>query len=392
MRLGINGFFWNRQATGSGQYTHELVRGLSELPNGPQCLLFRPENGERQMDTPQPAGNVEQYPLRPPSALSRNLSKVWFEQVSFPRGCHSERVDLRHVPYFASPLTGGDTTVVTVHDLIPLILPAYRGSPLVRAYTRLVAAGARRAAAIVTDSECSRRDILRLLRVEPARTHVVYLAAQEIFKPVSDDGVLTQVRKKYSLPERYVLYLGGLDQRKNLGTLFAAYAAMNPDLRDDAPLVIAGSPPRRDSDFFPDPRRLAEEHEVQDRVTFVGWVAEEDKPALYSGAALFVFPSLYEGFGLPVLEAMSCGTAALVSDAASLPEIAGEGAMLFDPNRPEELAEDMSVLLGDEHRRAELAAHGRERAQLFSWEKTILQTQEVYRSVMQSARSAGDRP
>jgi glycosyltransferase involved in cell wall biosynthesis len=221
--------------------------------------------------------------------------------------------------------------------------------------------------------------------------NVVYLAAQDRFKPVKDDHVLTQVRKKYTLPEEYVLYLGGLDQRKNLGTLFAAYAAMNANLRNATPLVIAGGPPQRDSDFFPDPRRLAEEHELQDRVSFVGWVAEEDKPALYSGAVLFVFPSLYEGFGLPVLEAMSCGTAVLISDAASLPEIAGEGAMLFDPHDPEELAEAMSVLLGDKKRRAELAARGLARAQLFSWEKTILQTQQVYEAVMQSAQSVGDK-
>ena len=392
MRLGINGLFWNRQATGSGQYTHQLVRGLSKLPEGPQCLLFRPENSERQMDTPQPAENVEQYPLRPPFALTRNLSKVWFEQISFPRGCHGERVDLRHVPYFASPLIGRDKTIVTIHDLIPLILPAYRGSPLVRVYTRLVSAGARRAAAIVTDSECSRQDILRLLRVEPARTHVVYLAAQDTFKPVRDDHVLTQVRQKYSLPQEYVLYLGGFDQRKNLGTLFAAYAAMEANLGKGAPLVIAGTPPQRDSDFFPDPRRIAEQHDLQDRVTFVGWVAEEDKPALYSSAVLFVFPSLYEGFGLPVLEAMSCGTAALVSDAASLPEIVGDGALPFDPHNTEELAEAMSVLLRQKTRRAELAARGLERAQLFSWEKTISQTQQVYRSVMGSAQSVGDNP
>jgi glycosyltransferase involved in cell wall biosynthesis len=392
MRLGINGFFWNRQATGSGQYTNQLVHGLSELPDGPLCLLFRPENSERQVDAPRPAENVERYSLRPPFALTRNLSKVWFEQISFPRGCRNERADLRHAPYFASPLTGGDQTIVTIHDLIPLLLPAYRGSPLVRVYTRMVCAGARRAVAIITDSECSRRDILRLLRVEPARTHVVHLAAHERFKPVTDNRVLTQVRKKYGLPEEYVLYLGGFDQRKNVGALVAAYATIGANLTRSAPLVIAGSLPRRDSDFFPNPKRLAEEHDLQARVTLVGWVAEEDKPALYSSALLFVFPSLYEGFGLPVLEAMSCGTAVLVSDVASLPEIVGDGAMLFDPRRPEELAEAMSVLLRDKAKRAELAARGLERAQLFSWEKTISQTVQVYRSVVGSVHYPGNKP
>jgi glycosyltransferase involved in cell wall biosynthesis len=344
------------------------------------------------MEAPPCAENVEQYSLRPPLALTRNLSKVWLEQISFPRGCHNERADLRHVPYFASPLTGGGKTIVTIHDLIPLLLPGYRGSPLISAYTRLVSAGAKQAAAIITDSECSRRDILRLLRVEPGRTHVVYLAAHDRFKPVTDDRVLAQVRNKYGLPEEYVLYLGGFDQRKNVRTLVAAYAAISADLSKSAPLVIAGDPPQRDSDFSPDPRRLAEEHDLQSRVTFAGWVAEEDKPALYSSAVLFVFPSLYEGFGLPVLEAMSCGTAVLVSAAASLPEIVGEGAMLFDPHHTEELAERMSVLLRDRTRRAELAVRGLERARLFSWEKTILQTQRVYRSVMDRSQSSENKP
>jgi glycosyltransferase involved in cell wall biosynthesis len=391
MRLGINGFFWNQQATGSGQYTDQLVRGLSQLPGGPLCLLFRPEDSEGQGDTPLPARNVLQYSLRPPFALTRNLSKVWFEQISFPRSCHDECVDLRHVPYFAAPLLGADKTIVTIHDLIPLLLPAYRGSTLVRAYTRLVSAGARRAAAIVTDSECSRRDILRLLRVEPARTHVVYLGAHDRFRPIKEAQVLTQFREKYHLPQEYILYVGGFDQRKNLDTLFAAYAGTGADLRQSAPLVIAGSPPPRDSDFFPDPRRLAEENDLQDTVTFLGLVAEEDKPALYSSAALFVFPSLYEGFGLPVLEAMSCGTAVLASDAASLPEIVGDGAVLFDPRQPRQLAEAMSLLLRDEARRAELAARGLERARIFSWEKTISQTVEVYSSVIASEQRCGDQ-
>jgi glycosyltransferase involved in cell wall biosynthesis len=310
---------------------------------------------------------------------------VWFEQISLPRACRNEGVDLIHVPYFAPPLMGGDKTVVTIHDLIPLILPAYRGSALVRAYTKLVSAGARRAAAIVTDSRSSREDILRLLRVDPARVRVVYLAAEDRFKPVRDPRQLQRVRQKYGLPEEYVLYLGGFDQRKNLSTLLAAYAALDADLSRETPLVIAGQLPAQDSDFFPDPRRMVQRWNLQDKVFFIGWVAEDDKPALYSGAALFVFPSLYEGFGLTILEAMSCGTAVIASSSSSLPEIAGEAAMLFDPYQTEELAEAVSSLLRNETRREELATRGLERARLFSLEKMISQTMQVYESVMMSA-------
>lgn len=390
MRLGINGFFWNLTTTGSGQYTHQLLRGLSKLSDRPRCLLFRPRSSEPGPPTAQPTVDVEEHLLRPPFPLNRDLSKVWFEQISLPSACRNEGVDLIHVPYFAPPLMGGDKTVVTVHDLIPLILPAYRGSALVRAYTKLVTTGARRAAAIVTDSRSSREDILRLLRVDPARVRVVYLAADDRFKPVRDSRQVQRVRQKYGLPEEYVLYLGGFDQRKNLSTLVAAYAAVDADLSREAPLVIAGRLPATDSDFFPDPRLMVQSWNLQDRVVFTGWVAEEDKPALYSGAALFVFPSLYEGFGLTILEAMSCGTAVVASSSSSLPEIAGEAALLFDPCQTEELAEAVNSLLRNKTRREELAARGLERARLFSTEKMISQMMQVYESVMISSQSIGE--
>jgi glycosyltransferase involved in cell wall biosynthesis len=381
MRLGISGFFWNRENTGSGQYTRRLAYGLLNLDGGPECLLLRPHYGDGPaIASPRPAHISERF-LAPPLPLGENAAKLWFEQVSFPRACLDEGVDVLHVPYFAPPFLGARKTLVTIHDLIPLILPAYRGSLLVRTYTRLVAAAARRAAAIVTDSQASRRDILRLLRVPAERVRVVHLAADKSFRPESSGQRLQEVRQRYGLPEEYVLYIGGFDHRKNLNTLIAAYASLRAELRGRIPLVIAGRLPTRDSDFFPHPRRLVEQQCVQDRVVFVGWVEEKDKPALYSGATLFVFPSLYEGFGLPVLEAMSCGTAVVASNSTSLPEITGDSALLVDPHDTEGLAAAMTLLLEDAAHREELASKGLQRARLFSWDKTVAQTMEAYRSV-----------
>jgi glycosyltransferase involved in cell wall biosynthesis len=381
MRLGINGFFWNQEATGSGQYTRQLVHGLLHTSDGPQCLVFRVQTGESRHSMPPSPESMGQRFLRSPVPLTRNLAKVWFEQISFPRACRDEGVEVTHVPYFAPPLVGGEKTVVTIHDLIPLVLPAYRGSTLVRLYTRLVSAGAQRAAAIVTDSQASRDDILRLLRADPAKVHVIPLAADERFKPVQDARRVQRVREKYGLPHKYVLYLGGFDQRKNLSTLLAAYAAVDADLVRQTPLVIGGRLPSRDSDFFPDPRAMVRRWNLEGVVTFVGWVAEEDKPVLYSEASLFVFPSFYEGFGLPVLEAMCCGAPVIASEAASLPEISGDAAVLFAPHDVQGLAQALTELLQDSPRRAQLGAKGLERAQLFSWEKTVAQTLEVYESV-----------
>jgi glycosyltransferase involved in cell wall biosynthesis len=364
MRIGINALFLERPETGSGQYTRHLLEALAKVDPTNEYLLFSPG----------------------PTPPISNRAKLWFEQVSFPRACR--HLDLAHVPYFASPLFPTVPTVVTVHDLIPLILPAYRGSPLVRLYTRLVAAAARRAEAIITVSQASERDIVRYLQIPPERIHVTYEAAGEAFQPVEDEACpepsrraqLAAIRQKYALPERYLLYLGGFDQRKNLSTLLRAFALLVS--KQQARLVIAGRLPGRDGPLFPDPRRQVGELGLEERVIFTGWVPEEDKPALLSGATAFVFPSLYEGFGLPALEAMACGTPVIASSRSSLPEVVGEGGILVEPTDVEALVEAMRVLLADDVLRAELRQRALAQAARFSWKQTALETLAVYRKAV----------
>ena len=364
MRVGINALFLDRPGTGSGQYTRNLLEALAKVDSTNEYLLFSPG--------PAPPIPNTQYPIS-------NRAKLWFEQVSFPRACR--RLDLAHVPYFASPLFPTAPTVVTVHDLIPLILPAYRGSPLVRLYTRLVAAAARKAEAIITVSQASARDIVRYLHIPPERVHVTYEAAGEAFQPVEDEAQLIAIRQKYALPERYLLYLGGFDQRKNVSALLRAFALL-VNRQQQARLVIAGKLPARDSPLFPDPRRLVRELGVEERVIFTGWVAEEDKPALLSGATAFVFPSLYEGFGLPVVEAMACGAPVITANSSSLPEVVGEGGILVEPTDAEALAEAMEALLADDALRADLRQRALAQAAKFSWRQTALETWAVYRKVI----------
>ncbi len=377
MRIGINALFLERPATGSGQYTHNLLEALAKVDPTNEYLLLSPCLAPRISK------------IRNPQSAIRNFSKLWFEQVSFPRTCRRPDIDLAHVPYFASPFFPTVPTVVTVHDLIPLILPAYRGSLLVRLYTRLVAAAARRAEAIITVSQASKRDIVRYLHIPPERIHVTYEAAGETFQPVEDEACpepsrraqLAAIRRKYALPERYLLYLGGFDQRKNLSTLLRAFALLVSRWRQ-ARLVIAGKLPGRDSPLFPDPCRLVRELGVEDRVIFTGWVHEEDKPALLSGATAFVFPSLYEGFGLPPLEAMACGAPVITSNHSSLPEVVGEGGILVEPTDVEALAEAMEMLLIDDVLRAKLRQRALDQAAKFSWRQTALETLVVYRKVV----------
>jgi glycosyltransferase involved in cell wall biosynthesis len=263
-----------------------------------------------------------------------------------------------------------------------MLLPAYRGSILVRLYMRLVAAAARRADMIITDSRHSKQDIVDHLRVPPERVRVVYLAADPGCHPVSEEDALAAVRRKYGLPESFVLYLGGFDRRKNLHTLLQAYARLCQRVRAEVPpLVVAGRLPLAQTPLFPDPRRMARELGIEQRVIFTGWIAEEDKSALYSSALFFVFLSLYEGFGLEPLEAMSCGTPVLASRASSLPEIVGEGGLLVDPLDLDGVVEGMATLLQQSTLREHLHREALDRATRFDWARTAKQTLHVYQSV-----------
>lgn len=352
MYLVVNGWFWGQMNTGSGQYLHHLVQRLPEVDGQARYTLVLPQASA----APAPAG--WQVVVMPPARLGDNLAKLWFEQISFPAACRRLGADVAFVPYWGSPWRRPCPTAVTVHDLIPLLLPAYRGSTQQRAYTWLVSQTARRAALVLTDSQASRRDIIQHLGLFPDRVQAILLAADERFQPVTDPAERTRVQARYSLPDRFMLYLGGFDVRKNVTGLVRAYARwaqqevplLGRSGTSDGPpdaiphLVIAGKLPAADTSFTPDPRRLAAEAGITEHVHFTGWVEEADKPALYSLASLFVFPSLYEGFGLPVAEAAACGTPVLSSNRSSLPE-AAPGALLADPEDLDALAAAMAQAL-----------------------------------------------
>lgn len=372
MRVGINGLFWGREDTGSGQYLRRLVDGLLAQEEGTRYSLFL-----AQSSTP----NSWPHRLRPsvsipPLFWGENLAKVWFEQISFPRACDREEVAVAHVPYFAPPLFPTVPTMVTIHDLIPLLLPAYGSGRRLRLYNWLISQAAMRCKAIIVDSQSTKRDVLRILKVPEARVRMIYLAAGDNYWP-QEHVDMERIRKKYGLPERYLLYLGGFDLRKNLAVLFEALALL-PKTKASLPLVIAGKMPERETAFFPHPRRLASEAGVEEKVQFIGWVTEEDKPALYCGASIFLFPSLYEGFGLPPLEAMACGTPVIAANSSSLPEVIGEGGMLVAPQDARAWAEAIALLLENLGEREEWGARGKEQAQRFSWRKTAEETRAVY--------------
>lgn len=310
MHVAINGWFAGRSATGSGQYIDQLLLHLPQYAPEVRWSLLLPARQPGSVPLP---GGVEQVATALPR-LPKNLAKLWWEQVSVPRLARRLRANVLWVPYWAAPLWQPLPVVVTVHDLIPALLPAYRGGWLQRRYTELVTQTARRATAIITVSQASARDIVGHLRVAAERVHVVHHGPNQEGVQRPDERFLAAVRKRHQLPNRFFLYLGGFDVRKNVPVTLAAYRRYLDRGGDPAiHLVIAGQLPTTDTAFAPDPQKIAAELGLTNQVHFCGWVDEAEKAALYILSTAFVFPSLYEGFGMMVLEAMSAGAPVVTS-------------------------------------------------------------------------------
>ena len=381
MRIALSGWFWTYPNTGSGQYLRCLLKALVEHhPDTTFMLLAPPDRVAGQEIIP----GISPIPVPAPRGA---LGKVWWEQIALPLAVRRSKADLLHVPYWGPPLFSSVPVIATVHDLIPLLLPEYRGSRAVRLYTRLVSLTARRAALLLTDSNASRADILQHLRVTSTRVQAIPLAVDESYSPKGcpEDVELLQA---LGLEPGYILYLGGFDSRKNLRAVFGAFAKVRREMGGAARLVVAGRLPTHDSAFAPDPRRLMQEAGLEpDAVHFTGFVPESTKPALYRGARAFFFPSRYEGFGLPPLEALACGVPVVGSATSSIPEVVGKAGFLTDPDDIDGMAEALLRLLHEEALRQTLHRCAVEQAAQFSWEKTAQATYTAYRQAKPESSS-----
>jgi glycosyltransferase involved in cell wall biosynthesis len=318
--------------------------------------------------------NVELRPIR----LSLYLPT---EQIVWPVVLAEARAALFHSPYIALPLLARVPLVMTIHDLIVEHFPEYMPRPwLRRSYRALTRLSAWRAAGILTVSEFTRRDIEAHYRVNRAKVSVTGDGVDSTFRRVADPTLLATVRNRYRLPQRFVLSVGVGRPHKNLEALVDAFALLDKSL---APaLVMAGESDPRFQDRVA--ARVAA-HGLADRVVRPGPIREADLPAVYSLAEVLVFPSLVEGFGLPALEAMACGTPVLASTAASIPEVVGDAALTFDPRDSAKLAALLEQVLQDSALRADLARLGCARARNFSWDRVARATLAVYATLLGDA-------
>lgn len=301
--------------------------------------------------------------------IVRERLTQWWDQVVLARLARQDRLDLFFSPYIKGPLFLPCPLVATIHDLMSLVHPAYthwRAAGKHWLFRRMARLVARRAAAIITDSEYSREDIVRLLGVSREKLVVLPIGITADYRPINDAQVLTRVTHTYGISRPYVLYVGNFKPHKNVTTLLYAFARLPKTVADAHQLVLGGA---LDA-FQPAHAALAVALGLAERVVFTGFIAESDLPALYAAAELFVLPSTYEGFGLPVLEAMACGTPVVCGHVTSLPEIVGDSALLIDPHNITEMAVAIERGLTDPALRQNLRAQGLQRAQRFTPQHT----------------------
>jgi len=376
MHVAINGWFWDRPDTGSGQYLRLLVDAFGRHHPTLQITIITP--GGMNIDSPAASISFHQVD----QSSRRNLAKLRFEQQLFPAAAARFGADLIHVPYWGNPFRSAVPIVVTIHDLIPLIIPAYRGKMSARLYTSLVAASARGASAAITDSEASRRDILEHLKLPPERVTSILLAAGDQYTPEPDNQHDQAVRERFDLPDDYVLYLGGYDVRKNIPTLLKAYTYLQKSTDSDLPLILAGRRPEKKSPRFTDVAGLIDEMGLHDSVRPIGWIDSEDSPSLCRMARCLVYPSHYEGFGLPPLEAMACGTPVVAANTSSLPEVIGDAGFLIEPDDARGIAGAILAILNQPNLAQSLREKALAQARRFTWEKTAAETMVIYESVL----------
>jgi glycosyltransferase involved in cell wall biosynthesis len=378
VHVAVNGWFWDKPFTGSGQYLRQLIHWLPIVEPTLRLTLVLPAPASDLNDL---SGRITTHIA---SSGRSNPGKVMFEQHTFPRASSRVGADLALVPYWGGPLSSPIPVVVSILDVIPLILPDYARGLLPRFYTSLQTAAGRGATHILTISEASKADIVRHLQVTPDRVTVTPLAASDAFHPRLGAERDADVRARYQLPDRYVLYLGGFDVRKRVSQLVAAYAFVQRAMGDEVLLVLNGQPPQWGRPPFPDlPADIARAG-VSDNVRWIGRVDEADKPALYRMADVFAFPTAYEGFGLPILEAMASGTPVVANDIPVVQEVVGDAAYLVPDGGVREMAGALLSLLVDDALREDQRTRGLARATHFSWRRTAAATAAALRKVVQS--------
>ena len=355
---------------GIGTYVRNLLRHLSRLDSTTEYVILC-----RTQDCGVVEDLGENFRAVPERAAGYSVS----EQLRVPMDLRREGADLFHAPHYVLPPLTPCRSVVTIHDCIHLRFPQYLSNRLAYAYARSALwIATHRSSRVLTVSEASKRDILRYYRVPPPKIDVIYNAIDERFGAVPDEEEVERVRERYQLNDPFVLYAGNIKPHKNLERLIEAFHTIRRGELEHVKLLIIGD----EISKYATLRRAVHKYKLHKHVRFFGFVPDQTLAILYRLAGVFVFPSLYEGFGLPPLEAMASGTPVITSNVSSLPEVVGDAAILIDPYQPDAIADAMRRVLTDTALREDLRRRGLERVREFSWDRSVRRVREIYEEVL----------
>jgi glycosyltransferase involved in cell wall biosynthesis len=366
MRIAIDAIPLAESKTGIGHYTDSLAEWLARLNQDHQYELLSPFDFDFDARNGKPKNLSKRFfPVR-------SVFRKWW-LVGLPVMLQISPVDLFHGTNYCIPVYAPCPTVVTIHDMSIYAHPNTHKLTNVIRGKRRIPLMARRSSMIIAPSEWTKREIIKYLRTRSEKISVIYEAAREIMEPLPLSACL-DVLEKHKIRRPYLLYVGTIEPRKNLLTLIRAYEELLKSSAHRPQLVLCGGRGWLDDEVF----KLVEDLNLQNQVRFTGYVDDIDLPALYSAAAVFVYPSLYEGFGLPPLEAMACGTPVVTSNSSSLPEVVAKAGLMHDPYNYRALTECIMTILNDVAAYDHFKRAGLEQASHFSWERVARETQVVY--------------
>lgn len=373
MRIGVNALFLiPGKVGGSEVYLRKLLRHLAVIDKKNEYILFTNKENYGTFKIDQANFREILCPIR---ASFRPVRVLW-EQLFLPFQVKKYRIDVLHSPGYTAPLMVPCCSVLTIHDMNCFYYPEDFPKLSALFLKMIIPLGAKRSDRIITISRNSKKDIVGMLKIPENKVCVIYEAGEGHSSRMFDENVARErLRGKYGIDREFILTVSASHPHKNLHRLLQAYSILNKRYRVKHLLILTGIKGRAEHSL----KDLTKELSLKENVIFTGWVPVEDLSILYSNADLFVFPSLFEGFGIPVLEAMVHGTPVVSSNIASLPEIAGKAALLVDPYSVDEIAEAIHRVLIDETLRSTLIKKGLKRASQFSWEKTAIETLSVYK-------------